>query len=188
MFDAVFLRNPSKDQAAAFYTLLSKEIGEVTESELTAAKEALNQFDGRDDGTKEYRDSSVAMSLFVLCGGGTDSFDQENYERVFTGLFPDRANDMEAVEACAQFVANLKTVLYRDLPEKYEDLKEMGEDLENWVPIFLMAKRGCLDAMLRMQDFGSVQAAIRELSGEMLDMAPELMESMVALRNEFGDM
>lgn len=188
MFDAIFLKNPTQEQAKAFYGLLAKEPGQVTEGDLAAAKGALDQMNERDSdaGVKAYRDSCVALSLFVLYGGGTAEFDQEGYGQAFTALFPNRGG--EAVAQCAGFVPELDQVLYRELPEKYAGLKEMAGAMEGWELIHQMAKRRCLDVMLRIQDFASVQAAVRELSGEIVAMEPEARESVVALGNEFGSM
>lgn len=188
MFDAIFLKNPAQEQAEAFYGLLAKEPGQVTGSDLAAAKGALDQMNERDNdaGVKAYRDSCVALSLFVLYGGGTERFDQKGYGQAFAILFPGR--DGETVARCAGFVPEMDRVLYRDLPKKYESLKELAGAMEGWELIHKMVKRRCLDVMLRIQDFASVQAAVRELSGEIVAMEPEVRESVVALGNEFGSM
>lgn len=186
MFNAIFLKNPDQEQAEAFYALLDGEPGRVTEEELTAARAAMEQLNQRNEEDRAYRDASVVLSLFVLYGGGTDAFDREGYGRACAVLFPGR-DGVEAAASCARAVAELKTVYYQELPERYKELKAAGESMEGWKPVLLMAKRAFLDVMLRMQDFNLVKDTVQELSGEMLAMDAGLRESVTALRNEFGE-
>lgn len=185
MFDGVFLSVPSQEQAVAFYTLLSKTPGEVTGEEWDTARAALEQLNEKKPEGKTYRDCSVALSLYVLYRDG-DEFHAAGFENAFGKMFPERAGDAGMVAGFAELMAGLKTILYSDLPGEVERLENMARG--DWEPIYWMAKRSCLDIMLRIQDFASVKENIRKLSGDLVGLSEEKQDEIVKLRNEFGDL